>query len=183
MAPFTKSNVSALLWGPINCSNEKDAVGFCSVVLLWFRSGWNLFWGMSLSLTQTQLGEEPARFFWGFFSSQDPEDHDMQFTLLILVIQIFLTLCTLHPFASTNGSQNSAIHNNRLYLMIYFVTNSSTHRVADRCACLDTTVLRTLSYHKTEPKIHCSSNWTEQDICVCLTTSFQVEGQHNVHLL
>lgn len=86
MPSFTASNVSALLWGPTDSSNGKDAVGFRSVGFLWIRSAWNLFWDVFFSLTSTQLGQKLARFLFVlffFFFLQDPEHHNMQFLISV----------------------------------------------------------------------------------------------------
>lgn len=154
MVSFTESNINALLWGPINCSNEKDDVGFSSVVFLWFRSGWNLFEDRLLYTAPTQLGEKHARF--PFCSSQDPEEHNMQFKLFMLLMQI---------------SQLCALYMPLLQLKIYshyqvqYLWGSRWVRLSGY-HCANDFVL------SPEPKVRGSSNWTEQDICVCWTTFF-----------
>lgn len=89
----------------------------------------------------------------------------MQFIYIYitLVIQIFLTLHALHPFSSTKfcSSYYCAIADD-LFLLSAPVPEGKQRVI--HVWILDGAAIS--YYHKTEPELHRSPSWTEQNICV-----------------
>lgn len=97
--------------------------------------------------------------------------------IFALVIQIFLTLHTLHPFSSTKFC-NSYHCADDLFLLSAPVPEGKQRVI--HVWILDCAA--TSSYHKTEPELHRFPNWTEQNICVWPLSSGRRPAQRSAQL-